>query len=304
MKGREQIFLNLRRSLGVTGTEAPRRLAVAQRTAEAPRGVVPARGQLPPDERVALFLDRVIGAQGTVAEVADPGGVPSAIADVLRRHNLAPRLRRGADPRLEAMPWGATTLEVAVGPSDGSDEVAVSHALAGVAETGTAVMVSGPDNPSTLNLLPDLHIVVVHRDDIAPDYETVWERLRARYGAGTLPRTVNWITGPSRSADIEQRLLLGAHGPRRLHVIVVGDGGNPLRGSGVVSEETEEAMADPRANKPAPDPAAAKQERARKSQDYDEAVEDSFPASDPPANAEPGGGITGPNDTPPKRSDG
>jgi L-lactate dehydrogenase complex protein LldG len=83
------------------------------------------------------------------------------------------------------------------------------------------MLASGPDNPTTLNFLPDTHIVVVNAKDIAPDYETLWQRLRESYGAGAMPRAVNWITGPSRSADIEQTLILGAHGPRRLHVIVV-----------------------------------------------------------------------------------
>jgi L-lactate dehydrogenase complex protein LldG len=97
--------------------------------------------------------------------------------------------------------------------------VAVSHAFGGVAESGTLVLTSGRDNPTTLNFLPDTHIVVIDAKDIAGDYETLWARLR---GQGAMPRTVNWITGPSRSADIEQTLILGAHGPRRLHVMVVG----------------------------------------------------------------------------------
>jgi L-lactate dehydrogenase complex protein LldG len=84
-------------------------------------------------------------------------------------------------------------------------------------------MVSGPDNPSTLNFLPDNHIVVVSAKDVASDYEMVWAKVRFVYGKGAMPRTVNWITGPSRSGDIEQTLLLGAHGPRRLHILVVRD---------------------------------------------------------------------------------
>jgi L-lactate dehydrogenase complex protein LldG len=91
-----------------------------------------------------------------------------------------------------------------------------------VAETGTLVLVSGPDNPTTLNLLPDTHIVMIDADDIAGDYEAVWRRVRDTYGAGQAPRTVNLVTGPSRSADIEQTLILGAHGPRALHIFVVG----------------------------------------------------------------------------------
>jgi L-lactate dehydrogenase complex protein LldG len=65
-------------------------------------------------------------------------------------------------------------------------------------------------------------VVVLKAADIAGDYETIWERIRADFGPGAMPRTVNMITGPSRSGDIEQKILLGAHGPRRLHIIVVG----------------------------------------------------------------------------------
>jgi len=98
----------------------------------------------------------------------------------------------------------------------------VSHAFGGVAETGTLVLTSGQDNPTSLNFLPDNHIVVIEAKDIAGDYESIWPRLREKFGDGLMPRAVNLITGPSRSADIEQTLILGAHGPRRLHVILVG----------------------------------------------------------------------------------
>jgi L-lactate dehydrogenase complex protein LldG len=110
------------------------------------------------------------------------------------------------------------------GPAEAEDEVGVSHALAGVAETATVVLHSGSANPSTVNFLPEHHIVVVDAKDIAGDLETVFSRIRQTFGKGEMPRTVNLITGPSRSGDIEQKLLLGAHGPRALHLIVV-DGG-------------------------------------------------------------------------------
>jgi L-lactate dehydrogenase complex protein LldG len=115
-------------------------------------------------------------------------------------------------------------LSVNTGAAESGDLVAISHAFGAVAETGTLVLASGRANPTTLNFLPDTHIVVVDRDEVAGDYETVWQRLREEFGGRTMPRVVNWITGPSRSADIEQTLVLGAHGPRRLHVIVVGQG--------------------------------------------------------------------------------
>jgi L-lactate dehydrogenase complex protein LldG len=223
MTARDLVFATLRRSLGVTGTEAPRRAAVAARLAGHPRGVVPARGQLPPQQRLDLFTRMLEAASGTTERVASATDIPAAVVTFLRGHNLPLRVRRGSDPRLD-LPWEtAPALEILRGPSDGHDLAAVSHAFTAVAETGTVVLASGPDNPTTLNFLPDVHIVVVDVSDIGADFETVMARLRERYGTATMPRTVNMITGPSRSADIEQTLLLGAHGPRKLHVIVVGN---------------------------------------------------------------------------------
>jgi len=218
---RETILASVRRSLGVSGQERPRLSAVDERIAKAPRGVIPARGQGDRAAKLAKFIEMTAVAQASLSEVASAADVPQAVAAFLREHNLPATIRRGDDERLAAMPWQNTTLAVAGGPSDGQDLNAVSHALAGIAETATLVLTSGRDNPTTLNFLPDNHIVVVDAKDIAADYETMWDELRRRYGKGEMPRTVNWITGPSRSADIEQTLLLGAHGPRRLHVIVV-----------------------------------------------------------------------------------
>jgi L-lactate dehydrogenase complex protein LldG len=219
---RDDILATVRRSLGVTGREPTRRDIVDERLRRAPKGVIPARGQLAGAELIALFRTQAEGAFATVAEVASATEVPGAVADFLRGHNLPAALRIGDDPRLNAMPWSETSLDIGRGPSEGSDLNAVSHAFGGVAETGTLIMVSGPENPSTLNFLPDNHVVVLSADDIRGDYEGVWEKVRTTYGKGRMPRTVNMITGPSRSADIEQTLLLGAHGPRRLHIVVVG----------------------------------------------------------------------------------
>jgi L-lactate dehydrogenase complex protein LldG len=224
MTPRDIILATVRRSLGVTGAEAPRRLEVETRLAGHPAGIVPQRGQLPPAQRVSLFVRMVEAAAGTAEWTADAAGIPALVAAYLRALNLPLAIRHGDDPLLAAVPWDkAGTLEVRRGPSDGHDLAAVSHAFAAVAETGTLVLTSGPDNPTTLNFLPDVHIVVAAASDVAADLETVMTRLRARFGSGSMPRVVNLVTGPSRSADIEQTLILGAHGPRKLHVIVVGE---------------------------------------------------------------------------------
>jgi len=219
---RSTLFASIRQSLGVTGNEPERRAAVAERLTQHPKGVIPARGQLPQPERVKLFAEMVEAAAGSAEILPDASHVPAAVAALLRKHNLPMQVRRGDDPRLAALPWGnERTLEVSTGPSDGHQLASVSHAFAGVAETGTLIMASGPDNPTTLNFLPDTHIVVVNAKDIAGDYEAVWARVREQFGTDSLPRAINMITGPSRSADIAQILILGAHGPRRLHVLVI-----------------------------------------------------------------------------------
>jgi len=107
-----------------------------------------------------------------------------------------------------------------VGGTDGSHPISVTGAFAAVAETGTIALTSGAPSPTLLNFLPETHIVVVDAKDLSGTYEELWTRLKAQYGE-TMPRTLNLVTGPSRSGDIEQTILMGAHGPKRLHIIVV-----------------------------------------------------------------------------------
>lgn len=222
MTAREAIVGRIRRSLGVAANDPRRNATVDGRLSRPPRGVIPARGQLSVEDRVALFITEALKVSATVARTADAADVPAAVADYLRAHNLPAIVRVGADPMFAAGAWSSSQIELKRGASDGSDAVGLSHAFAGVAETGTVVLLSGSDNPTTINFLPETHMVVVNAADIAGDYETAFDRIRARYGHASIPRTVNFVTGPSRSADIEQTLLLGAHGPRRLHIVVVG----------------------------------------------------------------------------------
>ena len=222
MSAREDVFASIRRSLHVNGAEAPRRAAVAERLARTPSGVIPARGQGDAAARLATFKAEALRAAATLSELGVAAEIPGEIARYLRELNLPATLKIGADPRLAGLPWGETALRISQGPSDGHDLNAASFAFAAIAETGTLALVSGADNPTTLNFLPDNHIVVILVEDVVGDLESVFARLRQRYGAGNAPRTLNFVTGPSRSADIEQTLLFGAHGPRRLHIMLVG----------------------------------------------------------------------------------
>jgi L-lactate dehydrogenase complex protein LldG len=213
------VLSSVRQSLGAGADDDARRAIVAARLADHPRGVIPQRGEGDEETRVALFCRMIEAVSATTRRLASSADIPAAIADYLRGVNLPLTVRHGNDLLFASLDW-PVTLTRSVGFSDGRDLVSVSRAIGAVAESGTLVLVSGPDNPTTLNFLPDYHIVVVAAADIAGNYETVWDRLRARFGA-TLPRVVNWISGPSRSADVEQTIILGAHGPRCLHVLVV-----------------------------------------------------------------------------------
>lgn len=105
-----------------------------------------------------------------------------------------------------------------VGAPDGTENTGVSVCLAAVAETGSVVVASSAECPASLNFLPENHIVVVHEHQVVRYIEDVWPYLRA---LDPLPRALNFLTGPSRTADIEQTLEIGVHGPRRMHVLLV-----------------------------------------------------------------------------------
>ncbi|MFL5165102.1 MAG: lactate utilization protein, partial [Microvirga sp.] len=133
---RTDIFSSIRRSLAVKGDERTRLQIVAERLDRAPKGVIPARGQVSGEALVEGFRAQAEAALATVRVVDSVAEVPRAVAEFLRDHNLPATLRMGDDPRLKAMPWGETALEMSQGRSDGGDLNAVSHALGGVAESG------------------------------------------------------------------------------------------------------------------------------------------------------------------------
>jgi L-lactate dehydrogenase complex protein LldG len=221
MSARAQILDSIRRSLrrGELGGDA--RATVEQRLSVPPLGPSVARAQLPQPEKVALFCQWAEANNATVTRVA-AGEVPGEVAGYLARNNLPAAAAMAPSPQLDGYDWASQKmLSLRRGRAEASDLVSITGAFAGIAETGTLVMTSGPDHPVSLNLLPDTHVVVLREADIVSGYEDVWVRLRARYGKNTMPRTVNTITGPSRTGDIEQAMELGAHGPRRMHIVVV-----------------------------------------------------------------------------------
>jgi L-lactate dehydrogenase complex protein LldG len=223
MSARESVLGGIRRGLGRNepGAEVVEKLSA--RVAEHRRNLIPARAaSLDPPARVDLFATMAEAVQTTVARVASADEVPGEVARYLAAENLPAELAMAPEASLDALPWSERPLlQIRRGKAEPADMVSLTPCLAAVAETGTLMLVSGAATPTTLNFLPDTHIVILGADQIVASYEDGWDLLRAK---GALPRTVNFITGPSRTGDIEQRIELGAHGPRRLHVILIGDG--------------------------------------------------------------------------------
>lgn len=198
------------------------------RLAAHPRHLIPARSRVGRPEQVTLFVRNVEKEFGTVARVPDADAVPDAVAEYLAAQNLPSEAAMAPHPELRAMPWDRRPLlRLREGRAAATDLVSLQHAFAAVAETGTLMLPSAPERPTTLNLLSDTTVVVLRASRVVGAYEEAWDLLRAeRTDAltdGFMPRNVMFVTGPSRSADIEQTLELGAHGPRQVHVVLIED---------------------------------------------------------------------------------
>jgi L-lactate dehydrogenase complex protein LldG len=221
-EARAQILAGIRRSLKRGRLDEERETALQERVSAHRRNLVPARAAALDDpSRVDLFVAMAEEVQATVARVASPAAVPEEVARYLAAENLPAELILAPDPSLDQMPWSERPLlRIRRGRAEASDAVSLTPCNAAIAETGTLMLSSGAATPTTLNFLPDTHIVVVHGNQVVATYEDGWDRLRS---GGMMPRAINFITGPSRTGDIEQRIELGAHGPRRLHIILVDD---------------------------------------------------------------------------------
>ncbi|HEX3524122.1 MAG TPA: lactate utilization protein [Stellaceae bacterium] len=224
-EARERILAAIRSSLrrGRLGPDAEAELRA--RIAAHRRNLVPARATaIDEQERVELFIAMAEEVQATVTRVSSPAAVPEAIARYLAAENLPAELVMAPDASIDDIPWDTwPLLQIRGGRAEAEDRVSVTPCHAAIAETGTLMLISGAQTPTTLNFLPESHIVVVRRDQVVATYEDGWDRLRTVETTGALPRAINFVTGPSRTADIEQHIELGAHGPRRLHIVLIED---------------------------------------------------------------------------------
>jgi L-lactate dehydrogenase complex protein LldG len=207
------IFATLHGALRRGPLEDAERAALDERMTHPPRHLRPAQEA----DHLARFIRKFESRAGTIERVASLAEVPAAVEAYRRAKGLPPQALIGA--ALAGLPWPAEWA-VSHGAAGPEATLSVTPCLAGIAETGSLMLASSPESPTTHNFVPDDHVVVLEMDRIVPAFEDAWARLRARPEG--MPRATNIVSGPSRTADVEQTIQLGAHGPRRVHVIVVG----------------------------------------------------------------------------------
>jgi L-lactate dehydrogenase complex protein LldG len=215
MAARERILAEIRRRQGRGGPLSPaERERVETYVRRHPRG--PLRES--PADPIARFRERAEASSSTTDSVATLAEAPTAVARYLDAQRLP---RTGCVwPQLAALDWHGAGLALEARAANADDAVGVTSVFSAIAETGTLMMCAGPDTPATVSLLPETHIALVPIERIVPFMEDAWDLARAELGQ--LPRAVNFISGPSRTADIEQTIVLGAHGPYRVHIVLVG----------------------------------------------------------------------------------
>lgn len=236
---REAVLGRVKAALQRSADEEARARARVTAWSATPRGeFVPARGQLTPEDRIGLFIEYARAVQTEIERVSGPEAIPGVVARYLRRHNLQQKLVMAPEPALDEADWASQPLlRITRGTAADDDQTGLTLATAGVAETGTVLIASGATRPTLLGYLPETCIIVLPTDRIVASYEQAIDLHLEETGhleeSGTLPRSLNFITGPSRTGDIAQKLELGAHGPRRLLVVLVdpeGSGSGPTAG--------------------------------------------------------------------------
>ena len=214
MPARERILAEIRKRQSRGGPLSPaERETIETYLRRHPRGPL----REPAADRVAAFCERAQAAATTTERVASLAAVPGAVARYLEAGNLP-----GTGcvwPDLGRLDWKSAKLVLEPRAARGDDAVGVTGVFCAIAETGTLMLCSGPGTPASVSLLPETHIAIVPVQRIVAVMEDAWDLARAELGQ--LPRAVNFISGPSRTADIEQTIVLGAHGPYRVHLVLV-----------------------------------------------------------------------------------
>jgi L-lactate dehydrogenase complex protein LldG len=214
MSAKENILKKVREALGKEQGKDATRLQQAQDYIRSH----PLGPQINFDEDlVTRFMDKAVYLANTVAQINLLEEMPAAVAKYLDENKLDRKLVCWGE--YAKLNWAAQNLNAESRIIRDDDLIGVTGVFCAIAETGTLMCVSGEHTPPSTSLLPETHIAIVPQNRIVVHMEDGWALLRKE--CGRTPRAVNFISGPSRTGDIEQTIVLGAHGPYRVHIIVV-----------------------------------------------------------------------------------
>jgi L-lactate dehydrogenase complex protein LldG len=215
MSARENILTRIRSQSGKSGTTSESELAaVRAHIARHERGPVPTFAMHDP---VAHFIEECARLTTTLAEVAGLAAVPQEIARYIAAQSLKPRCVGWQE--FLTLDWRAAGIEFDNRAANADDMIGVTGCFCAIGETGTLLLLGAPSTPKSTALLPETHICIVKKSRMVPTMEDAFALMRNEIGEP--PRATFFVSGPSRTADIEQTIVIGAHGPYRVHVILI-----------------------------------------------------------------------------------
>ena len=213
---KNQILQRIRSGLGRPALTAEQSQALQTRLTQPTRNIMPKRAQAKGTDAIAMFTEMALEAATEIINIDSLAAIPKHVSDIIGAQ-AEQTVVLANEACLQQLDWAGASITPSTRVATKGDTLSLTLCQAGVAETGTLVLSSSSTSPTTLNFLPDTHCVVLREQDIIGSYEDAWDLVRQ----GDLPRTVNFITGPSRSADLEQKLQMGAHGPKRLVIFLL-----------------------------------------------------------------------------------
>ncbi len=217
MSARENILGRIRKAHGRPGAEPTPAELDAVRQSIAAHEIGPLPGIALPIDQLAQFRAECSRLGSSHAQLERMDDVPGEVARYLEGNQLGKRIVLWHE--LAELDWGSAGVEIDDRPANGADRVGVTGSFCAIAETGTLLLLSSPHRPKATALLPETHICIARRPRLVDTMEEAFALMRNEIVEP--PRATFFVSGPSRTADIEQTIVIGAHGPYRVHVILV-----------------------------------------------------------------------------------
>jgi L-lactate dehydrogenase complex protein LldG len=215
MSARDNILARIREKSGRSGVPSEIEMAaVRTHIGRHARGPLPSIAMQDP---VTHFIAECARLKSTTAELDGVEALPAEVARYVAANALT--MRCVGWHEFAALDWSGPGITFDDRPACGDDLIGLTGSFCGIGETGTLLLLGAASTPKSTALLPETHICVVRKSRIVATMEDSFALMRSEIGEP--PRSTFFVSGPSRTADIEQTLVIGAHGPYRVHVILI-----------------------------------------------------------------------------------